>query len=621
MKADGLSIQAAGSEVVTQPAPATDGQAAQPRYGIATRFAMSESSVTDLLHKAASQYPNRAAYRFIDYEVDPKGFAETLTWWQVYRRTMIVAEELTLCASSGDRVAILAPQGLEYIVAFLSVLQAGLIAVPLPEPQFGIHDERISLALRDSSPSVILTTSSAIDEVTKYAPHARAAQGPAPIVVAVDSLDLDSPRELDATRYAHLSTAYLQYTSGSTRAPTGVVISHKNIITNCVQLMSDYLGDSEKVPSTAVSWLPFYHDMGLMLGVLLPMVNQDTAVLLSPMAFLQRPARWMQLLAKHRGQISSAPNFGFELAVRRTSDDDMAGLDLGHVRAIATGAERVNAATLKRFTDKFARFNLSETAIRPSYGLAEATVYVATAGPGRPSKTVCFDYQHLSAGQAKRCDSQAGDGAKLVSYGAPRASTVRIVDPATRMESPAGTVGEIWVQGDNVAMGYWRNPQHSAETFGGKLVSPSPGTSAGPWLRTGDLGVIFEGELFITGRIKDLLVVDGSNHYPDDIEATIQEITGGRAAAIAVPDDCTEQLVAIIELTKRGHTDEEAMDRLRTVKHEITSAISRSHRVRVADVVMVAQGSIPVTTSGKVRRSACVERYVHHAFTRLDVPA
>ncbi|WP_207383230.1 AMP-binding protein, partial [Mycobacterium tuberculosis] len=517
---------------------------------------MSESSLADLLQKAASQYPNRAAYKFIDYDTDPAGFTETVTWWQVHRRAMIVAEELWIYASSGDRVAILAPQGLEYIIAFMGVLQAGLIAVPLPVPQFGIHDERISSALRDSAPSIILTTSSVIDEVTTYAPHACAAQGQsAPIVVAVDALDLSSSRALDPTRFERPSTAYLQYTSGSTRAPAGVVLSHKNVITNCVQLMSDYIGDSEKVPSTPVSWLPFYHDMGLMLGIILPMINQDTAVLMSPMAFLQRPARWMQLLAKHRAQISSAPNFGFELAVRRTSDDDMAGLDLGHVRTIVTGAERVNVATLRRFTERFAPFNLSETAIRPSYGLAEATVYVATAGPGRAPKSVCFDYQQLSVGQAKRTEN-GSEGANLVSYGAPRASTVRIVDPETRMENPAGTVGEIWVQGDNVGLGYWRNPQQTEATFRARLVTPSPGTSEGPWLRTGDLGVIFEGELFITGRIKELLVVDGANHYPEDIEATIQEITGGRVVAIAVPDDRTEKLVTIIELMKRGRTDE-----------------------------------------------------------------
>jgi len=615
-----LSVQPAG-EVAAWPAPtpATDGQTVQSPNGAATRFAVSESSLTDLLHKAATQYPNRAAYKFIDYEVNPAGFTETLTWWQLYRRAMIVADELRISVSSGDRVAILAPQGLEYIIAFLGVLQAGLIAVPLPVPQFGIHDERISAALRDSQPTVILSTSSSSDAVSEYAPHACVgARQRAPEVVAVDLLDLDSPRELDPTRHTHTGTAYLQYTSGSTRSPAGVVISHKNIISNCVQLMSDYLGDAEKIPSTVVSWLPFYHDMGLVLGIILPLVNQDTGVLMSPMAFLQKPARWMQLMGKYRGQVSSAPNFGLELAVRRTSDDDMEGLDLGHVKALATGAERVNPATLQRFIDRFARFNLDPAAVRPSYGLAEATVYVATAGPGRPPKTVCFDYQQLAAGHAKRCDDEAGEGAKLVSYGEPRASTLRIVDPETRVESPAGTVGEIWVQGDNVALGYWRNSDNTERTFAGQLEDPSPGTSAGPWLRTGDLGVIFEGELFITGRIKDLLVVDGSNHYPDDIEATIAEITGGRVVAISVPGDRTEQLVVIGELTRWGHTAEEAMQKFRAVKREITNAISMSHRVRVTDVVVVAPGSIPVTTSGKVRRSSCIERYLNHEFTRLD---
>ena len=212
-------------------------------------------------------------------------------------------------------------------------------------------------------------------------------------------------------------------------------------------------------------------------------------------------------------------------------------------------------------------------------------------------------------------------GTELVSYGAPRSSTVRIVDPETRIENPAGKVGEIWVHGDNVASGYWRNPQLSKRTFGATLVNSSPGTPERPWLRTGDLGVISGGELFIIGRIKDLLIVDGRNHYPDDIEATVQEITGGRVAAISIPDDRTEQLVAIVEVKKRGDSEEEALQRLRTVKREVTSAISQSHSVRVADLVLVPPGSIPITTSGKVRRSACVERYRQDKFIRLEVTA
>jgi fatty acid CoA ligase FadD28 len=295
----------------------------------------------------------------------------------------------------------------------------------------------------------------------------------------------------------------------------------------------------------------------------------------------------------------------------------MAGLDLGDVFVIGNGSERIHAATLKRFTDRFARFNLRDAVIRPSYGLAEATVYVATRRPGRAPEVVHFDSEKLAGGDAQRCGSSGGT--PLVSYGVPGSPTVRIVDPETRTECPAGKTGEIWVHGDNVALGYWRKPQETERTFSARLVAASAGTPEEPWLRTGDVGFISDRELFIVGRIKDLLIVYGRNHYPDDIEATIQEITGGRAAAISVPDDRTEKLVAIVELKKRGDSHEDAMHQLRIVKDEITAAISTSHGLRVADLVVVSPGSIPITTSGKVRRAACVEAYRDGQFSRLDI--
>jgi len=583
---------------------------------------MAESSLPALLHDRASRQPDATAYTFIDYEADPSGFAESLTWAQVHRRALVVAEELRLCGSVGDRAAILAPQGLDYIVAFLGALQAGFITVPLSVPQFGVHDERVSSALRDCSPAVVLTTSSAADDVTKYAGDENGRSRTS--VVEVDLLDLDSPRELDPICYSHPSTAYLQYTSGSTRDPAGVVVSHRNAIANLEQILSDYLGDSGKRSSgvTLLSWLPFYHDMGLILGICAPLrIVEGSAVSLSPMSFLQRPARWMQLLAKNYRSVSFAPNFAFELAVRRTSDDDMHGLDLGDVLVIGNGSERVHAATIKRFTEHFARFNLKETVIRPSYGLAEATLYVASSDRGCSPKAVRFDYEKLSSGHAKPCGSEAVGAAELIGHGTSRSTTLRIVDPETRIENPAGMVGEIWVHGENVANGYWQKPRETERVFGARLVNPSPGTPDGPWLRTGDLGVISDGELFIIGRIKDLLIVDGSNHYPDDIEATIQEITGGRAAAISVPNDRTEQLVAVVEIKKRGYPDEEHVEKLRSMKRQVTSAISNSHRLRLADLVFVAPGSIPITTSGKIRRSACAERYRQDEFERLDASA
>ena len=378
-------------------------------------------------------------------------------------------------------------------------------------------------------------------------------------------------------------------------------------------------GGVAPLDTTVVSWLPLFHDMGLLLGILMPILSGIHTVLTSPVSFLQRPARWMQLLASNSHGFSAGPNVAFDLAARKTSDGDLAGLDLGGVRCIANGAERVQPATLRRFAERFARFNLRPEVVRPCYGLAEAVLYVATREWGQAPVSVSFESEKLTAGHAKRCAS--GDGTPLVSYGMPQWPTVRIVDPETRTECPAGTVGEIWVHGDNVCAGYWQKPEETERTFGATLVGPSAGTPEGPWLRTGDLGFLSDGELFIVGRIKDLLIVYGRNHSPDDIEATIQEITRGRCVAIAVPDDDgVEQLVAIVELKKRDESEEAAAHRMGAVRREVTAAISKSHGLSVADLVLVQPGSIPLTTSGKVRRRDCVQLYLHDEFTRIDGP-
>ncbi len=575
---------------------------------------ISQLSIPAVLRERARQDPDVQAFTFIDYELDPTGRAKSLTWSQVHQRAQVVAAELAPWGSAGDRVAILAPQGLEYIVGLLGAMAAGFVAVPLSVPMFGTHDERVSAALRDCSPAAILTTSAIVNDVVSCA---HGLPGSPPAVIEIDTLDLYTPPNFESTDIAWTKTALLQYTSGSTRAPTGVIVTHKNVIKNLDQVIYDYFEVEGHIPPpglTMVSWLPFYHDMGLLLGVLAPVVRGFPAVLTNPVAFLQKPSRWMQMLARHRS-FSAAPNFAFELAVHRASDDDMAGVDLGNVHTILSGSERIHAATLRRFNERFSRFALPATALKPSYGLAEAMVYVASSDPARPPKATRFDYEKLVAGYAKHCDN---GGVELVSVGAPRACTVRIVDPETSSENAVGNVGEIWVHGDNVAGGYWHNPERSEKTFGGWLVDPSPGTPQGPWLRTGDLGVMFDGELFIVGRIKDLLIVDGRNHYPDDIEATIQEITGGRVAAICVSDDRSEQLVAVAEIKKRGSSEEEAMDRLQTVKRRVALAISESHGLQVADLVLVPPGSLPITTSGKVRRSACAEHYRQEKFSRLD---
>jgi long chain fatty acid CoA FadD26 len=563
-----------------------------------------------LRHQATTQ-GDATAFTFMDGAVLGTGHPESLTWNQLYRRVLSLAEELRRTATKGDRVAILAPQGLDYVVAFYASLQAGLIAVPLSVPMFGVHDQRAESALADSAPSVLLTTSAAVADVNKYA----VAQGgrPAPTVIEVDIIDVDATRALDETDDSRHGPAYLQYTSGSTRSAAGVIVSHKNVTSNIEQTVGDYFSEfGGTVPdeTAVVSWLPFFHDLGLIMGVCSPLVTGCDAVLTSPLAFLAKPASWMQLMAQNPLCFSGAPNFAFELAARRTSDADMEGLDLSQVHGILSGAERVHHGTVKRFIDRFAKFGLTEKVIRPSYGLAEATLYVASPPISPTVRTARFDLQELAAGVAERCEAEQDSGTELVSYGPPQAYEVRIVDPETGIEKPAGSIGEIWTRGDNVAMGYWRKPELTTRVFRARINNPSEGTVAGPWLRTGDLGTISDGELFIMGRLKDLLIVDGRNHYPEDIEATIREITGGRVAAIAVEDESSENLVAIVEL--------KPAPQLNAVKHKVANAVWKLHNLRVDDLVLVSPGSIPITTSGKIRRASCGELYRQGEFQRMD---
>ncbi|HEU4362152.1 MAG TPA: fatty-acid--AMP ligase, partial [Mycobacterium sp.] len=514
---------------------------------------MVEPSIPTVLRERASLQPNDTAFTYVDYERDQAGVAESLTWLQLYRRTLNVADELGRYAAVGDRVLIVAPQGLDYIVAFLGAMQARLIAVPLSVPFGGVTDERVSSVLRDASPTVALTTSAVVANVAACVQPASGES--APTVVEVDQLNLDAPIRPETTDENYTGTAYLQYTSGSTREPAGVKVTHRNVMVNIAQLIADTFEDRGKVAppeTTIVSWLPFYHDLGLVCAAILPVVAGVSAVFTSPAAFLQKPARWMQLVASNTGTYTGGPNFAYELAARRTTDDDMAGLDLGGVHTFAFGAERVHATTIRRFTERFARFNLSPDALRPGYGLAEATVYATSKSPGRAPTIARLDYEKLSAGYAEPCGD--GAGVEMVGCGVPRAVTVRVVDPDTQVENPAGKVGEIWVHGDNVAAGYWRVREGSEHTFDGTLTNPSAGTPQGPWLRTGDLGFFLDGELFVTGRIKDLLIVYGRNHSPDDIEATVQDITNGRCVAISVPDGHIEKLVVIVEVKKRGDT-------------------------------------------------------------------
>ncbi len=577
--------------------------------------AVSGISIPAALRELASLQPSDAAFTFIDYDRDPdRGVRTTRTWLEMYRRARCVATALREHGPEGERAVILAPQGLDYIAAFLGCLEAGIVAVPVSVPRAGSHDERVSMVIADSAPAAILTTSAVSRRV---AAHLREDSGMSPVLIEVDTLDVEG-RPGFTSRGGDSGIALLQYTSGSTRRPAGVMVSHRNLIANNDQIVRCYFADTGNVAprdTTIVSWLPFYHDMGLFIGICAPILSGIHSVLTSPLSFLVEPARWLHMMASNTKAFSPAPNFALELAIRNVTDAELAGIDLGGVTHIVSGAERVHAATLERFTERFAPFGLKPHAFRPSYGLAEATVYVAARAPGELPKVVRFDSERLTAGHAEqRSDSS---GTALVSYGVPVAPFVRIVDGTTRTEIPEGAVGEIWVHGENVAQGYWRQPAKTRETFSWQLVDPSPGTPVGPWLRTGDLGFMSDGELFIAGRIKDLVIIRGQNYFPDDIEATVAEFSDGRVAAIPILDGQVEALALILEYEAPDDSPKAIARKVDTVKSAVTSAVTNNHLLAVADIVLVRPGSIPMTSSGKVRRSECAQLYRDEAFKRV----
>jgi long chain fatty acid CoA FadD26 len=428
-------------------------------------------------------------------------------------------------------------------------------------------------------------------------------------VIEVDALDFDSPAKPLAV-VIYPKVAYLQYTSGSTRAPAGVEITHRNAIVNIDQCVTEYFEHLDGMPEdlTVVCWAPLYHDMGLILGVFFPLCTGRPGVLMSPVAFMQKPVRWIQQMAAHPSVITAGPNFSFDVAARRCADADLQGLDLSQVLVMINGGERVHAATVRRFAERFGPLGLSDASMRPTLGMAEAAVFVVTSAGGRPPTMVRLDTEKLAAGHAEVCEE---GGTELVTAGMPRTCELRVVDPETLLEKPAGEVGELWMQGDQVGAGYWRNPEATERTFNGQLAQTPEGTPGGRWLRTGDLAVMFEGEVFIIGRLKDLLIVDGRNHYPDDIEATVAEVTGGRVAAVADTDDTAEKLVVIAEVKEADP------DRLVAMKQLVTAAISRDHGVRVSDAMFLPPRSLPITTSGKVRRKSSLQMYQSGEFRRL----
>ncbi|MEV6417734.1 fatty acyl-AMP ligase [Kribbella sp. NPDC051718] len=484
----------------------------------------------------------------------PRRLAKHTDLGEVDARARTVAAAIRDNADPGDRVAILAPQGLDYLVAVLGSCYARTIAVPLFPPDLPGHRQRLDGVLADCSPVCGLTTRAALE----------ASDGLGLRLIAMDQLE---PAEWELEAIDPEELAYLQYTSGSTGAPAGVMVSHANLVANIGQLIEAF--EFRPGRSMTVSWLPLFHDMGLMLAFGVPILHGDRSAFTDPVAFLMRPARWFQLADEGLDVYTAAPNFAYDHCVQRIADKSQ--LDLTRYKAFLNGAEPIRPATLTAFTEAFRDHGFDPTAHVPAYGLAEAVVFVASAPIDAEPTINTFD----------RTD--------VVSCGPPRGQTVVIADQTGNPLEP-GQIGEICIAGPNVALGYWSDPTKTKETFNATLTD-----GTGPWLRTGDLGTLYAGELYITGRRKDLIIIDGRNHHPQDLEATIHQthpaLKPGRVAAFSIPADDSEHLIVVVEHT----TPDDPTDTIR-------AAVKRHHDLRVHAVVLAPRGTIHKTSSGKLAR-------------------
>ncbi|MDX3729624.1 fatty acyl-AMP ligase [Streptomyces caniscabiei] len=564
-------------------------------------------SLPEYVRHWAETTPDRRAFTFVDHPApQSRGVHRTLTWRRLDLRVRAVAARLAAEAQPGERVAVLCPQGTEYVTAFLGALAAGLVAVPLYPPGLPGQGDRLTAVLADASPAVVVTTAHVLDDVAELC------EGRAVRVVAVDRVpDSAADGERPPTTPDPTAVAYLQYTSGSTRTPAGVEITHANVVANARQALSAYGADAH--PATCVGWLPLYHDMGLVLSVAAPVVRGLLSVLMDPVAFLHEPVRWLRLLAAHPRALSAAPNFAYDYCASAVTEAQKAGLRLDGVMALINGSEPVRPGTADRFHAAFAAQGLAPKTHCPSYGLAEATVFVSAARPGEALRGFALDRDALASGKALSARPEDPRAVLLAGCGTPAGQRVRIADPVSRVALAEGEVGEIWVQGPNVGRGYRNQDRQTRRVFGARLADAASGP--GEWLRTGDLGTVLDGQLLVTGRLKDLIVVDGRNHYPQDVEATAQEahpaVRRDRLAAFGVPGGTGERVVVVAEHARTVPlADIDVPALVRTVR----AAVSARHGLRLADVVLVPPGAVPRTSSGKVSRAATRERYLSGAY-------
>ncbi len=551
----------------------------------------------DVLERHAAAFGNQIVYQFLD---NGEQVSETITYSMLAQRARAVASALQQHGNRGDRVLLLYPSCIEYMVGFFACLYAGMAAVPIFPPRSGKHNGRLEGVLTDCDPVVGLTTLKQKQDMRR-AFEASVALTALPMLcsdeVPIEEASAFRPVPLDGE-----VLAFLQYTSGATGQPKGVMVNHENLIYNERMIQHGFRTTKD---SQYVTWLPIHHDMGLIGQMLHSVWLGTTCTFMSPGSFLRRPACWLEAISRFRADVSGAPNFAYDLCADKVTDAQCGSLDLSAWRVAFNGAEPVRHSTLERFARRFEPFGFRRQASYPCYGMAEATLIVSGGLADAEPVYRWTDKEALGRGVAEirapgdpGAVAQVGCGVSLLEQ------QVRIVNPRSCAVCADGEVGEIWIRGRNIGGGYWNKPELSRDIFKAHLSDGD-----GPYLRTGDLGYLSGGELFITGRLKDVIIVRGVNHYPQDIEQTVgvadEALVRNGAAAFGI-DMNGERVVSVVEV-ERNHLRK--LD-VATLSGKIRQAVIEAHEVSLADVVLIRPGTLPRTSSGKVQRSRCRELYL-----------
>jgi acyl-CoA synthetase (AMP-forming)/AMP-acid ligase II len=562
-------------------------------------------SLAELLRHRAAVQPDERAYVALS---DRGGEEASITFAGLARRSAALAQRIAAHAAPGERALLLCPNGIGFMAGFFGCVLAGVIAVPMMLPRRQNARDASASIVADCAPRIALAPQRLIagergDLAGRFA-------GAGLAWLAVDEGSEAEPSGLAETGGHGL--AFLQYTSGSTSAPKGVMVSHSNLLANLAMIERAF-GNTRR--STYVSWVPLYHDMGLIINALQSLYLGSLCVLLAPVAFIQRPLLWLRAISDYRAEVAGGPNFAFDLCAERYRPDAMDGIDLSGWKVAFNGAEPVRADTIRRFSETYKAHGFAASAMFPAYGMAEATVLIS-AGRRGVVPTMCT----VSRGGLRRhqiaAPREEADAQTIVACGrALPGERIAIVDPDSRTRLGAGEIGEIWVAGPNVARGYWRNPAASEAAFGATIA----GEGDEHWLRTGDLGFLDErGVLFITGRIKEIVIIRGANHYPQDIEHTVQgchpALRRHGGAAFTVADECAAERLVIVQEVERSQRGHVAADELVA---RIREAVVEAHEIVPHDIALLRPGALPKTTSGKIQRGLSRKLWLEASLERL----